>query len=84
MHCFKDQPVVLRLDIHVEGFTSRRLRLLLEQWCHSVSFPPHCSQKLQPLEKSVYGHLRKYVNCVCDSWMGDESTMAIYDIPGGI
>eukprot|EP00106_Octopus_bimaculoides_P002237 XP_014769679.1 PREDICTED: uncharacterized protein LOC106868775 [Octopus bimaculoides] len=31
-----------------------------------LSFPPHCSQKLQLLDRSVYGSLKKYVNRACD------------------
>ena len=34
-----------------------------------LSFPPHCSHELQPLDRSVYGPLKKYVNSFCDSWM---------------
>lgn len=45
--------------------------------------PPIYSHKLQPLDKSVYGPLKKYVNTVCDSWMLNSpgKTMTIYDIP---
>ncbi|XP_054720937.1 piggyBac transposable element-derived protein 3-like [Uloborus diversus] len=30
-------------------------------------FPPHCSHKLQPLDRSVYGPLKKHVNTACDA-----------------
>ncbi|KAJ8933909.1 hypothetical protein NQ314_013710 [Rhamnusium bicolor] len=79
-----DRPVVLLLDNHdsylsVEGFT----------YCKNngvtvLSFPPHCSHKLQPLDRSVYGPLKKYVNSACDAWMTNNPgrTMTIYDISG--
>jgi DDE superfamily endonuclease len=48
-----------------------------------LTFPPHCSHKLQPLDRSVYGPLKKYVNGACDGWMKNNpgKTMTIYDIP---
>ncbi|KAJ8961306.1 hypothetical protein NQ314_005955 [Rhamnusium bicolor] len=49
-----------------------------------LSFPPHCSHKLQPIDRAVYGPLKKAVNSACDSWMRNNpsKTMSIYDIPG--
>jgi hypothetical protein len=41
-------------------------------------FPPHSSHKLQPLDKTVYGPLKTYVNRVCDAGQ----IMTIYDLPG--
>lgn len=48
-----------------------------------ISLPPHCSYKLQPLDRSVYGPLKKYINTACDSWMHNNpgKIMSIYDIP---
>ena len=34
-----------------------------------LSFPSHCSHKLQSLERSVYGPLKKCYNTACNSWM---------------
>lgn len=49
-----------------------------------LTFPPHCSHKLQPLDRSVYGPLKKMVNSASDSWMrmNPGKTMTIYEIPG--
>lgn len=49
-----------------------------------LSFPPHCSHKLQPLNRSVFGPLKKAVNSTCDGWMRSHpgKTITIYDIPG--
>ena len=48
-----------------------------------VSFPPHCSHKLQPLDRSVYGPLKRYYNVACDDWIVSHKgrTMTIYDVP---
>ena len=40
-----------------------------------LSFSPNCSHKLQPLDVSVYGSLKTYVNHA-------SHTMTFYDIPG--
>ena len=47
-----------------------------------LSFPPHCSHKLQPLDRSVYGPLKKYYNVACDNWMVNNpgKPMAIYEV----
>ena len=53
---------------------------------HSVvllTFPPHCSHKLQPLDRAVYGPFKRYYNNACDCRMKENrgQTMIIYDIP---
>ena len=34
-----------------------------------LTFPPHRSHKLQPLDLGVYGPFKRYYSCLCDSWM---------------
>ena len=33
-----------------------------------VTFPPSYSHKLQPLDRSVYGPLKRYYNATCNEW----------------
>lgn len=49
-----------------------------------LSFPPHCSHKLQPLDVSVFGPFKKFLSSAQDAWMRNNpgKTMTIYDIPG--
>ncbi|XP_018332974.1 uncharacterized protein LOC108742303 isoform X3 [Agrilus planipennis] len=49
-----------------------------------LSFPPHCTHRLQPLDRSVFGPLKKYVNNSMDQWMVNHpgQAMTIYEIPG--
>ncbi|ELU12214.1 hypothetical protein CAPTEDRAFT_213751 [Capitella teleta] len=51
-----------------------------------LTFPPHCSHKLQPLDLSVYGPLKKYNSAACGSWMMNHpgTPMTIYDIAGNL
>lgn len=48
-----------------------------------LSFPPHCSHKMQPLDIRVYGPLKKFVNARMDSWMLNHpgKNISIYNIP---
>ena len=47
-----------------------------------LTLPPHCSHKLQPLNRSVFGPLKKFYNSACDSWLKahPNTPMTIYDI----
>ena len=50
-----------------------------------MSFPPHCSNKLQPLDVSVFGPFKTYVNQASDNWMREKEnsgkSMTIHIIP---
>lgn len=49
-----------------------------------LSFPPHCSHNLQPLDVGVYGPLKNYFCRQQTNWMINHpgKTMTIYDLPG--
>lgn len=81
--CSKERRVLLLLDNHNSHLSIEALDLLKENGVVVLSFPPHCSHKLQPLDRSVFGPLKKYVNSACDSWMTNNpgQTMTIYHIP---
>lgn len=78
-----ERPALLLLDNHDSHLSIAALDYLKENGVTVLSFPPHCSHKLQPLDRSVYGPLKKYVNSECDSWITSHPgmTMSIYDIP---
>lgn len=82
--CSKESPALLILDNHVSHLSIAGLDLAKENGLSVLTFPPHCSHKLQMLDVSVFGPFKKYVNTACDSWMTNNpgKTMNIYDIPG--
>lgn len=84
VRCSKEHPVLLLLDNHDSHLSIEALNFLKDNGVCVLSFPPHCSHKLQPLDRSVYGPFKKYVNTTCDAWMRNHpgATMSIYDIPG--
>ncbi|PZC71419.1 hypothetical protein B5X24_HaOG213482 [Helicoverpa armigera] len=76
--------VLLVLDNHSSHIHINTLDYCKENGITLLSFPPHCSHKLQPLDRSVFGPLKKAINTACDGWMRSHpgKTMTIYDIPG--
>ncbi|CAK1581494.1 unnamed protein product [Parnassius mnemosyne] len=76
--------VLLVLDNHSSHIHITALDFCKTNGIVMLSFPPHCSHKLQPLDRSVFGPLKKAVNSTCDGWMRSHpgKTMSIYDIPG--
>lgn len=75
--------VLLVLDNHSSHIHINSLDFCKENGIVLLSFPPHCSHKLQPLDRSVYGPFKKAINTACDAWMRNHpgKTMTIYDIP---
>ena len=75
--------VILLLDNHVSHLSVDVLQFAKDNGVVMLSFPPHCSHKLQPLDRSVYGPLKRYYNVACDDWIVSHKgrTMTIYDVP---
>jgi hypothetical protein len=80
----KEQPVLLTLDNHGSHLSIEALDFCKTNNIVLLSFPPHTSHKLQPLDRGVFGPFKKAVNNACDSWMlqNPGQTMTIYHIPG--
>ncbi|KAL0809235.1 hypothetical protein ABMA28_011454 [Loxostege sticticalis] len=80
----QEKPCLLLLDNHSSHLSIEGLNFAKENGIVMLSFPPHCTHRLQPMDKSVYGPLKKYVNSAMDQWMVNHpgQQMTIYDIPG--
>jgi len=78
-----DKPVLLIMDNHDSHLHIDNIDYCKEHGIVLLTLPPHTSHRLQPLDRTVYGPLKKYVNSACDSWMKSNpgKTMSIYDIP---
>ncbi|XP_018402028.1 PREDICTED: uncharacterized protein LOC108779157 [Cyphomyrmex costatus] len=79
----KDSPLLLFVDNHSSHLSIKTLDLAKENGVVMLSFPPHCSHKLQPLDLAVYGSFKKYLSSAQDGWLRSNlgKTMTIYDIP---
>lgn len=80
-HCSVANPVLLLLDNHESHISYDCLQFAKQNGITMVSFPPHTTHKLQPLDVSVYGPLKRYYNAECDDWMvSNARPMTIFDI----
>ena len=84
--CSKDTPCLLLLDNHESHLSIGALNFASTNGIVMLSFPPHCTHKLQLLDRSLYGPLKKYINTAIDEWLLNHpgQTFTIYDIPGVI
>lgn len=65
--CSTERPCLLLLDNHKSHLSVSGLNYAEENGIVMLSFPLHCSHRLQPLDHTVYGHLKRHVNTVCDA-----------------
>jgi hypothetical protein len=80
----RERPVLLLLDSRNSHLSIAALDYCKENGVTVLAFPHHCSHRLQPLDRSVSGPLKSYVNRACDAWITNHpgQTMTIYDLPG--
>ena len=80
----KDHKILLLLDNHSSHLSLEAISIAKDNGIIMLSFPPHCSHKLQPLDVSVYGPFKKFLRCAQDLWLRNHAgnPMSIYDIPG--
>ena len=78
-----DHKVLLILDNHKSHISIRAIDFCRQNGIVLLAFPPHCSHKLQPLDRTVFGPFKRAVNVISDNWMkaNPGKTMTIYDIP---
>lgn len=62
-------PTLLLLDNHESHLSVETLNLAKDNGVVILTLPPHCSNKLQPLDVSVFGPFKTYYNSALDSWM---------------
>jgi len=79
-----DKPVVLLLDGHASHKTLDAVEFCRCNNITLLSFPPHTTHKLQPLDLSFFGPLKKFYNSACDNWMAMNpgKRIGFYDIAG--
>ena len=78
----KDCPVILILDNHDSHISIETINLSKENGVPLLTLPPHCSHKLQPLDRSVYGPFKTFYNKAANAFMvcHPGNTITIYDV----
>jgi len=64
-----DNKVTLLLDGHASHKTLEVVELCRENGVVLICVPPHTTHQMQPLDKTVYGPMKKNYNEQCDCWM---------------
>ena len=69
IRCTKQEPVLLILDNHASHISLKAVEVCKANGVHLLTLPPHCSHKLQPLDRCIYGPLKKFLGQAMDDWM---------------
>jgi hypothetical protein len=79
----RKNPCLLLLDNHESHVNLDVVSLAKSNGVHLLTFPPHCSHRLQPLDVSVYGPFKAYYNGAASAWMTSNpgKTLTIYHLP---
>ena len=72
-----EHRVLLVLDNHFSHLNVETLNLVKENGVVMLSFPPHCSHKLQPLDVSIFVPFKKYCAAVQDIWLRNKKLSLI-------
>nr|CAH7738859.1 unnamed protein product [Callosobruchus chinensis] len=76
-------PVLLLLNNHCSHLDIEVVETAKANNVVLLSFPPHCSNKLQPMDVGVYSPFKNYYATQQDAWLRSNpgKTMTIHDIP---
>lgn len=79
-----EKPAILLLDGHASHKTLDAVEFCRSNNIALLSFPPHTTHKLQPLDLSFFGPLKTFYNSACDNWMAVHpgKRIGFYDIAG--
>ena len=79
-----ERPVILLLDGHSSHKTLAAIDFCRSHNVTLISFPPHTTHRLQPLDICFFGPLKSFYNGACDNWMTMRPGQRIgfYDIAG--
>ncbi|XP_043469509.1 uncharacterized protein LOC122503138 [Leptopilina heterotoma] len=72
-----DSPVLLLMDNHSSHLSVDALDIASKNGVHILSFPPHCSHKLQPLDVSVFGPTKTYYKSLCSTWQKNNANKVL-------
>ncbi|XP_071581471.1 uncharacterized protein [Temnothorax nylanderi] len=64
----KDSPTFLLLDNHMSHLSIDVLELAVDHGITMLSFPPHCTHRMQPLDVSVFGPFKTMYTIKYDAW----------------
>jgi hypothetical protein len=54
-----------------------------ENGIHMLCLPPHCTHRMQPLDVSIYGPLKKYFNQEVSKWLKNHAGRVVTNLQIG-
>uniref|UniRef100_A0A2L2YKN8 DDE-1 domain-containing protein n=1 Tax=Parasteatoda tepidariorum TaxID=114398 RepID=A0A2L2YKN8_PARTP len=78
-----ENPILLLIDNHNSHISIQAITYAKENGITLLSFPPHCSHRLQPLDVAVYGAFKAACKVAFNDWLLNNpgKTVSIYNIP---
>ena len=67
--CTKDNRHVVLLDGHVSHTTLEAIEFARSNGLHLITFPPHCTHRLQPLDRTFFKTFKAAYSRASDSWL---------------
>lgn len=82
MSVSRENRALLLMDNHSSHISIQVKEMARERGLSIVTFPPHCSHRLQPLDVSVYGPFKRFYNQAATNWMTSNvgRVITIYEI----
>lgn len=65
----RERTAILLVDGHASHKSLNAVEFARENGIVMISFPPHSTHRMQPLDRTVYGPLKAAYNRECDKWM---------------
>lgn len=80
--CTKNEPILIVLDNHESHTSLETILYCRENGIIFVTFPPHCTHRLQPLDVALYGPFKTYLKQAFNDWLINHpgKRVSIYEI----
>ena len=82
MHVSPENRALLLMNNHSSHVSLEIQKMARDAGLSILTFPPHCSHRLQPLDVSVYGPFKKFYNVAVSNWMTSNvgKAVTIYEV----
>ncbi|KAH9632506.1 hypothetical protein HF086_017054 [Spodoptera exigua] len=80
--CSKEDPILLLMDNHESHCTLDATIYCRENGIVALTFPPHCTHRMQPLDVSVNGSFKQKLSVAQNDWLLSHpgKTITIHDL----
>ena len=84
VRCSKEDPVLLLMDNHESHCTLDAINYCCENGMVALTFPPHCTHRMQPLDVVVNGPFKQKLSISQNDWLvcNPGKTITIHDLVG--